>query len=191
MACIVYLAVGMTNPGIATGEQACPDCRGEGTVCDQVQWSDGLGGVTCTCSLCDGRGRIDVVAELRRHKKRGLAAAEALAQLRRHVLCYLDTSDPKRGGHVRGMPGASPHASTWVDYLRREADATAVRLVAEIQEQQALDHEAGYHAELPPPYDCPLTNARRYCAACNPTSAGVPSYPRLPSARRPLRRTAR
>jgi len=144
----------------------CPDCRGRGTVYDQVEWSDGLGGVTCTCSLCDGRGKLDVLADLRRYKRQSLAAGAALEQLQCHVLCYLDTSDASRAGSVRGMPGASPHATAWLPYLKRAADATAALLSAEVRRVEALDHDAGHHVKPPPAHSCPLTNARAYCPAC-------------------------
>lgn len=145
----------------------CPDCRGAGKVYDQVEWSDGLGGVTCTCDLCDGKGALaDPLAQLREYKRAARAVAADYAQLRRHVLCFIDTSDPKRKGHVRGMPGASPHASTWLDYLKQAANAVAPLLVAEVRAVESADHAAGHHAEPPPPHDCPRTNARRYCTAC-------------------------
>lgn len=52
----------MTN----TNTSECPDCHGKGTVYVQVQWSDGLGGATATCSLCDGTGKINILADLRK-----------------------------------------------------------------------------------------------------------------------------
>lgn len=156
---------------MTTTSTECPDCRGEGTVYDQVEWSDGLGGVTCTCSLCDGKGSIDAIAELRRYKRAAGQAGGALEQLRRHVLCYLDTSDPARGGNVRGMPGASPHVSTWRRYLETEAAATAARLSVEVIDMMRLDHAGGHHAEPPPAWPCAKTNARAYCPLCPKSTA--------------------
>jgi hypothetical protein len=37
----------------------CPICNGTGIVGTWVQWSDGLGGASATCSLCDGAGSFD------------------------------------------------------------------------------------------------------------------------------------
>jgi hypothetical protein len=147
----------------------CPDCRGKGTVYDQVEWSDGLGGVTCTCSLCDGKGSLDVIAALRRYKRDARQTGTALEQLRKHVLCYVDTSDPARAGNVRGMPGASPFVNTWLSYLKAEAAATAARLSAEVRDMERRGHEEGHHAKAPPPWPCALTNARAYCPLCPST----------------------
>jgi len=154
----------MTN----TNSSECPECRGKGTVYDQVEWSDGLGGVTCTCSLCDGKGSLNVLAELRKYKRQALESRDALAQLQRHVLCYLDTSDPKRSGNVRGMPGAAPSATTWLPYLQKVADAAAARLTAEVRLMQRQDHEEGHHAKPVPKWPCATTNARAYCPLCHP-----------------------
>lgn len=146
----------------------CPECKGNGTVYDQVQWSDGLGGVTATCALCDGKGSLNVLAELRKYKRQAINSGAALAQLQRHVLCYLDTSDPKRGGNVRGMPGASPHANTWHAYLKTVADVTAARLMVEVVEMERRGHTEGHHAQPVPKWSCAMTNARAYCPLCHP-----------------------
>lgn len=146
----------------------CPDCRGKGTVYDQVQWSDGLGGVTCTCSLCDGEGKLDVIVNLRKYKRQAAESGAALEQLRRRVLCYLDTSDPTRDGNVRGMPGASPFSDTWRAYLETETDAVAARLTAEVMLTEKKDHEAGHHKGPVPAWSCAMTNARAYCSLCHP-----------------------
>lgn len=37
----------------------CPHCNGRGEFPCFVQWSDGLGGSSAACSVCDGRGTID------------------------------------------------------------------------------------------------------------------------------------
>lgn len=42
-----------------TEPQACPHCKGTGSVGVWVQWSDGLGGSSATCSVCGGAGSID------------------------------------------------------------------------------------------------------------------------------------
>jgi hypothetical protein len=152
----------------SSNEQECPQCLGKGTVYGQVQWSDGLGGVTCQCSLCDGKGVLDVLAELRKYKKQALESRDALDQMQRQVLCYLDTSDPKRGGNVRGMPGAAPYATTWLPYLQRTADATAARLTTEVRLVERQDHEKGHHTKPVPAWACALTNARAYCPLCHP-----------------------
>lgn len=154
----------MTN----TNTSECPDCRGEGSLYTQVQWSDGLGGATATCSLCDGTGKIDILADLRKYKRRALESGAALAQLQRHVLCYLDTSDPKRDGNVRGMPGASPNADTWHAYLKTVADVTAARLTVACVEMARRGHAEGHHAKPVPPWPCALTNSRAYCLECSP-----------------------
>jgi hypothetical protein len=172
----------MTN----TNTSACPDCRGEGTVYDQVQWSDGLGGVTATCTLCDGTGKIDILANLRKYKRQALESGKALAQLQRHVLCYLDTSDPLRDGNVRGIPGASPHADTWHAYLKTVANVTAERLTIECVEMERRDHAEGHHTKPVPKWPCALTNSRAYCLECNPQPPQLTNAPDQP--RRPLRR---
>lgn len=151
-----------------TNTSECPDCRGKGSVYTQVQWSDGLGGATATCSLCDGTGALDILADLHKYKRRALESGAALAQLQRHVLCYLDTSDPKRDGNVRGMPGASPHADTWHAYLKTVADVTAARLTVECVEMERRSHAEGHHAKPVPKWPCALTNSRAYCLECNP-----------------------
>lgn len=151
-------------------KQTCPDCKGTGTVYDQVEWSDGLGGVMCTCHLCDGKGEFDIIADLRRYKRQAAEAVGALATLRKQVLCYVDTSDPKRQGNVRGMPGASSHVKTWLEYLQRSASTTAAQLTTEVIAMERRGHEEGHHATPPPAWPCPLTNARAYCPLCKVAS---------------------
>ena len=37
----------------------CPHCRGEGCVGIWVDWSDGMGGSSATCPLCEGKKVLD------------------------------------------------------------------------------------------------------------------------------------
>lgn len=127
-----------------------------------------VGGLTATCALCDGKGELNMLAELRKYKRQALRSGSELAQLQSHVLCYLDTSDPKRDGNVRGMPGAAPHANTWHAYLKTVADATAARITVAVVEMERLGHVEGHHAASVPKWPCAVTNARAYCPLCHP-----------------------
>lgn len=43
----------------------CPHCHGKGEVGIWVDWSDGMGGSSATCPLCDGRKTVDTATLLK------------------------------------------------------------------------------------------------------------------------------
>lgn len=48
-----------------TNATTCPHCNGRGEIGVWVDWSDGMGGSSAACSVCDGTGKADFHAVAR------------------------------------------------------------------------------------------------------------------------------
>lgn len=104
----------------------CPICKGKGHYSDQVQWSDGLGTVEKTCSLCNGKGQLNYISlesciqDLVGKESRAKALAH---NMRKCWLIY--ESIQKTGGPRRDLPEASrpsPFIETWEKHLNNYSE---------------------------------------------------------------------
>jgi hypothetical protein len=99
----------------------CAYCRGQGTVQNMHNWSDGWGMVDSTCPLCDGTGRTAAVLTIAVTQKREAERlAGELRQLKAHVALYLATErDTLPWPPLQDARRPSPWPETWRGWLEQ------------------------------------------------------------------------
>ena len=129
-------------------QQECGYCAGKGFNWDVYVWSDGPGQVQRVCELCNGTGTMEagraLLQRLVRAEQERAEAQGKLAHLRTCLALYRkikrgllpspppdpnkpgyilkDSPEAKRGSGLVLAPHPSPHASTWREYIEREAN---------------------------------------------------------------------
>jgi hypothetical protein len=99
----------------------CAYCRGQGTVQNMHNWSDGWGMVDSTCPLCDGTGRTaEVLTIAVTQKREAERLAGELRQLKAHVALYLATErDTLPWPPLQDARRPSPWPETWRGWLEQ------------------------------------------------------------------------